>query len=136
MSVPHKVTGFIPDICRMLGKYALTHVLTNYLHNAEVINMNVWKKLINNSIKVYDEYELRAILTNESSIKRCRFLNSDYTPCHLWYISKLYRDLLPQCFSAVLVLCRLFSKKCNVLCQKCKLFTDEIAVHTISLSCS
>ena len=48
---PKKITGFIPDIVRILRKYSLWEYLDNYLQTGNFPSKSEWKRVVVDSLK-------------------------------------------------------------------------------------
>ena len=131
MQSPRNKLGFFPDIYRVLGKYGLTNVLTEYLENATFPSANSWKRIINQSVKRHTENYIFAKIDADQSLKDFTLIQSELKPCKLWYFNRLYRHQLKHCYAAIQIIARLFSRKYQMICSLCKQKVESLATHLI-----
>lgn len=132
MQRPSKISGFMPDIYRILGKYGLLHVLTQYLSDATFPSKGSWKSLVNRSIKSYLEEKMSITAESNHALYSFKeFHKNQLIPCNIWSFCKLYRDQLNYGRSVILIVSRLFSRKYDTLCPRCKQSVNCIATHLV-----
>ena len=131
MNNPRNCTGFMPDIYRILGKYNLLYVLRNFLEKADFKSIESWKRTVKLSIKRYVDHEFKVNLEANASLFQFETIQSEFMPCSLWHFSRIYREQLDNCLTAVNVICRLFSRKLNYTCPNCSLSVEDIAMHIV-----
>ena len=135
MSYPRKTQGFMPDIYRILGKYQLTYVLTEYISSAFFPTLRQWKKRLKSNIHKSAEFDFRSRLIQDYSLNNFLKIQGEITPNSIWYFSQLYRDYLPYCRTVIFIIGKLFARKYLTVCPKCKLITETVVEHLI-LFCS
>ena len=135
MSHPRKTQGFMPDIYRILGKYHLTEILTEYISSAFFPTLRQWKKRLKLNIHKSAEFDFRARVIQEDSLNNFLNIQGEIAPNSIWYFSQLYRDYLPYCRTVTFIIGKLFARKYSTICPKCNLITDTVAEHLI-LFCS
>ena len=131
---PARARGFVPDIYRILGKYGLSHIMTDYIERASFPPYSTWKKTVKSATECFTYNSLIASAIANDSINYFTSLHTMFAPCFLWYLSKLYPDLHRHCRVAVIVLNLLCSRNFDRLCYNCNKTTRCIASHLI-MSC-
>ena len=135
MSYPRKTQGFMPDIYRILGKYKLTDVLTEYISTASFPPLRQWKKRLKSSIHRTAEFEFKTKLLQDDSLNMFFNIQGEIIPNSVWYVAQIYRDYLPYCRTVIFIIGKLFSRKYLTVCPKCNSITETVAEHLI-LFCS
>ena len=66
-----KHTSFTLDFKKILDKYDMTVFLENYLLDALVSDKSLWRKIVNQSIDIYEENRWKLRVTNRTEL--CRY---------------------------------------------------------------
>ena len=126
-----KVSGFIPDIHRICGKYGLAEVLEKYYRTGVFPAKSVWKRTVNSNIKIKHVSLVKSSILSDNMLQEYALIQSltEIRPCQLWLLSKSHRNFLQYSQAAVKFTHLLFVRPYTSRCRRCDKLTDEFALH-------
>ena len=131
MNSPSSITGFFPDIHRILGKYGLETFIYSFISTGEFPSKQCWKTLITRNIMNVETINLQCAIANEQSMNGFSIIHSELSPCHIWEFSKENREHTNRSITVMILLSRLFGFSYDKMCILCGVQTYSIAVHLI-----
>ena len=128
---PSKQTGFIVEIDKILHKYELGHILSNYVQDGVFPGKFAWKRMI--KAKVHEAAKTawyNRVSTPE--FQRFKLLHGDFGTHWLWLFSKDNRRLLKPCTSVVqLISCVSSLPHMSNTCENCQCDFTNLVDHCI-----
>ena len=128
---PCSITGFLPDIHRILGKYGLEYVMYSFISDGKFPSKQSWKTLVTRNIMNVETANLQCAIANEQSLHGFEIIHGEVCPCPIWEFSKENREHTNRSITVMNLLSRLFGFSYDKMCILCGLQTDSIAVHLI-----
>ncbi len=120
-------TGFIPDICHLLSRYKLTHILQ--LHD-NLPSKYMWKKQVQTSVDAREGILWRQRIESDSEFNRFKCLHISITPCIVWKSSRTSVQLKLADFIAQLWVC--LPDREHSICRLCNGITEDVLCHAIA----
>ena len=128
---PSSVTGFFPDIHRILGKYGLEGFMYSFASTGKFPSKQSWKTLVSRNIENIESIKFHCAIANEQSLNGIDIIHGEGIPCLIWEFSKDNREHTNRSITVMNLLSRFFGFSYNKMCTLCGSQTDSIAVHLI-----
>ena len=128
---PSSVTGFFPDIHRILGKYGFEGFMYSFASTGKFPSKQSWKTLVSRNIEIIESIKFQCAIANEQSLNGIDIIHGEGIPCLIWEFSKDNREHTNRSITVMNLLSRLFGFSYNKMCTLCGSQTDSIAVHLI-----
>ena len=129
------LTGFVPDITRVLSKYNLSRYLTDFLILCRFPSKHQWKSIVRNCVLEHEEEQWHSRLTDDADFLVFRNIHKTLQPHVFWRLAvsnpnyKNEIDYLMKLISVIKI------TDCHELCHKCGKFYSDITLHIV-LSCN
>ena len=124
--------GFIPDIYRLLTKYNMHDILSVFIQTANFPSKNMWATFVGKCITDIASREMMQqhhLLVSLPTVYPTLF--DPNAPSCVWQLLRKMPNLRKQCFCAMQILAKLFSKMFITKCRKCDLYSDNIVCHVM-----
>ena len=128
---PCSITGFFPDIHRILCKYGLECVMYSFISDGKFPSKQSWKTLVTRNIMNVETAKLQCATANEQSLYGFEVIHGEVRPCPIWEFCKENWEHKNRSITVMDLLSRLFGLSYDKMCILCGLQTDSIAVHLI-----
>jgi len=122
--------NFIPDINRLLTKYALHHVLDNIYQIGVFPSKCAWKRIsFENTIQQSNSELFRECVDNYPACATL-ILRSDGVSC-IWTITRHCKELLSICRRIMRIIGRVAMPKYRNTCSLCNRVNSDLVQHRI-----
>ena len=128
---PSSVTGFFPDLQRILGKYQLDFHMFEFIKDGIFPSKHSWKRLVIRSITHVETQKLHHSIVNETFLNGFGKIHNTLNPCVIWEFSKKCREHTNRCITVMNLMSRLFGFNYNTKCILCGSETESITIHLI-----
>lgn len=128
---PSSVTGFFPDLHRILGKYKLEHYMYSFINSGLFPSKLAWRTIVNRSIKDHETFNTQCSIVTDESLLGFEKVYQATKPCFIWELSKEYREHTNRCITVMKLCSKLFGFRYEQICLECGMKTDTIAIHLI-----
>ena len=123
--------GFIPDIYRILAKYDLLPVLSNFLCTGHFPSKTAWKFALNQHINMLCHRNKQLELAKMIPTTKAEVLFNANTPCAVWELCRVAPSMNPHCQRAICILSKTFSHFPGGIRLLCYVYTDSMYCHEI-----
>ena len=128
---PRKQTGFIAENNRLLQKYQLEHILSEYLQDGVFPGKFAWKRMIKSKAHEIARLSWYERISSPELI-RFNLLHGDFSPHWVWQFCKENRKMLKPCTSVVRLLSSVSSLPfVESICAHCQSNYDNLLDHCI-----
>ena len=127
--------GLIPDIVRVFNKYGLIEHLLNFVENGHFSQKMAWKRIVKDSVLLYEENAWLQRMSNEPDFVRFLKIHNSLKTFDLMKLSIKYPGIKDELHFVLQLIVTLRVMNETELCHKCGQFYTDTAVH-ISLTCT
>ena len=122
--------GFIPDICSLLLKYNLAHLLNNAITlPGQLMSKQMWKQTVYKAVHNHETCLWKVRIDGDTDFLLFRKLHSEQQPCILY---KAYTPNLRNHIDTVARLWVSIPKTIDIHCHRCDKVCNSFFVHIIS----
>ncbi len=119
--------GFIPDVCNLLCRYRLTHILQLHVN---LPSKYVWKHQVQSAVNAQESELWRQRLRTDCDFVRFRKLHTAIVPCIVWKFPNTRTELKLADFIGQLWTCIPDSQ--HSVCRLCNGVTEDILCHAVA----